>query len=403
MYKPRIFFGPFVGELGWEQSFFSGYVRRFAQFASGQVEIHVASYPGRNVFYGEDVFFHAHPDWFASLPLSQNGYVADQWFGDWPQAKNPQRFGRDVVRAHDQLLDFHLAAIGEVDRVVAPARLFRCVIDPSKVWGTYFSPLRPLSPAPLTIRIEPSHQAWSHLTPSAAATRALNERYPGTFNDPDIERIAVLPRLRLGRRPDKNWPEEYYRDLIRRLQALRPSAKIILIGAPGGAYFAGGEVPGGTVDLINLPDERMRLDLHVAAIRQCRFAVGGLSGAMLMVLACGTPVVEWGYAHHEPETRRQNFLQTPLLYIAENMPSVDDVFALAREAAESPHPVDRTVQVPGLSGEVDEGRHPLPVLQRLRFAAFKRIDRALYTMAKSHILSTTPALILPARQSQEQI
>jgi hypothetical protein len=390
MSKPRVLFGPFVGELGWEQSFFSGYVRRFAQVTQGAVDIHVASYPGRNVFYGEGVTFHPHPEWFAGLPISQNGYVADRWCGDWPPASNPDQFTRDVGILHDRLLNEHAAAIGRVERVIAPARLFRCVLDPAKVWGTYFSPLRPWSPSPLTIRVEHTHQAWDYLRPSAQAEAALERLHPSVFGDPSIERIAVLPRLRLGRRPDKNWPQSQYRELIARLQMLRPNARIILIGAPGGAYFAGEPVPEGTVDLINLADERLRLDLHVAALCRCRLAVGGLSGAMLMVLACGVPVLEWGYAHHEPETRRQNFLKTPLLYVAENMPSVADVFALLKEALESPAIIDRTVSVPSMSGDMDDGRHPLALSRRLRFALFKRLDRALYSLEKPRILTATP-------------
>jgi ADP-heptose:LPS heptosyltransferase len=34
----------------------------------------------------------------------------------------------------------------------------------------------------------------------------------------DAVSIAVLPRMRLGRRPDKNWSEQNYRKLIASLQ-----------------------------------------------------------------------------------------------------------------------------------------------------------------------------------------
>ena len=49
--------------------------------------------------------------------------------------------------------------------------------------------------------------------------------------------IAIFPRYRKERRPDKNSSEDFYVDLINNINSKYPDRNIFLIGAPGRAYF----------------------------------------------------------------------------------------------------------------------------------------------------------------------
>ncbi|MCC7427724.1 MAG: hypothetical protein IT557_12515 [Alphaproteobacteria bacterium] len=384
--KPAILFGPFVGEFGWEQSFFAGYVRRFAAEAAGDYDIHVASFPGRAPLYGRGVTVHAHPDWFRELRLSANAYVCDQWFGDWPAIPDGASYARCVALHHERLLAYYRAEVGPFRRALAPAGLFTCLFDPARSWGTWFSPLGRFSPAPVTLRIEPEVQLWRPIETDPADEDMLSSIAPDLFAG-DRPAVAVLPRRRTGRRPDKNWPEENYHDLIARLleHPLRP--RVVVIGEPGGCWFAEGEVPHGAIDLIHVPDER-RLGLQVAAARRCRFAVGGLSGAMLVMLGFGVPTIEWGHASAEPETRRQNMMGTPMHYLAHPAPSVDAVWLRVAAALDSGRVADRTDHAVG--GPPGAGGAEVGAQWRLYQSGWRRwherigrrLDRTLLRMVR---------------------
>ena len=90
--------------------------------------------------------------------------------------------------------------------------------------------------------------------------------------------IAVFPRYRKERRPDKNWSQAKYEELINQLLNNFTNHKVVVCGAPGGAYFSD-SCPEHVIDLINLiPAERA--NIQAAILQRSDFAVGGLSGAM---------------------------------------------------------------------------------------------------------------------------
>lgn len=383
--KQKILFGPFVGEVGWEQTFWRGYVRRFMSETRGAWEIHVASYPGRHVFYGEGVEFHAHPDWFCDLELSQRAYASDHWYGAWPRLSIPTRFAKNVSEQHERLVSHFREQIPGLAKLIAPAGLFECALDSRQIWGTFFSPISGIAPGPYTRRIELAFQQIDPLIPTARTRDWLRNSFPSMF-DSRRPRILLLPRHRTGRRPDKNWPQENYRKLIELILNHESRPHVVLVGAPGGCYFANGDIPSGAVDLINVPDA-MRLDLHIAAATLASFAVGGLSGAMLVMMAAGTPVIEWGYGIHEVETRLQNVLGTPLCYIPSNNPPVEMIWNLVSKAL-------AVGRVEGLS--IDRGEIPASdwrppetsrFFARIHNAAFRRLDPILFeAMRRARLL-----------------
>lgn len=386
--KKKILLGPFVGEFGWEYSFFSGYVNRLAAEIGDRVEIHVASYQGREAFYTENTVFHGHPDWFSALRISHNAYIADQWIGKWPRIADGERYVSDVEMHYQNLRKHYEEMYGPFDRVLSPAQLFRCPLDSRRVWGTYLSPWTKMGPAALTVPIEPAVQTWRTLHPSRRGRELFEKRFP-ELSDPNRRAISVFPRRRHGRRPDKNWGEENYRALIRKLVESHPDMSILMVGAPGGCYFDDVEMPDGVLDLIHLP-ERARFDLHLSALQRSKFAVGGLSGALLVALGSKTPVIEWGWPIHMKETRRQNWLGTNLTYIADNAPAIDLVYTIVEEALTRGEVEDTTVVTDEKKENISEKNTVLTLRKRLWYRVFRALNGASFklhsmTMPIAHI------------------
>lgn len=145
---------------------------------------------------------------------------------------------------------------------------------------------------------------------------------------PGARLIGIFPRCRTLRRQDKNWSRDKYLELIRRLQQDWPGCQVAIFGEPAGAYFADG-VPTGCVDLITVAADH-RMDIQVAALQQTVFALGSMSGAVLVGLATGCPTLTWGYAENQSRYDQENFMRTPMIFHAEIDPGVETVLSCAR-------------------------------------------------------------------------
>ena len=167
-------------------------------------------------------------------------------------------------------------------------------------------------------------QQFEYLQPTPAGAAAFRRIVPD-----GQPLIAILPRHRVVRRPEKNWPREQYEALIPRLQQLWPEARVAIVGEPGGAHFADG-VPAGCVDLINVPPTS-RMDIQIAALQQSVMALGGMSGALLVALAAGCPSLIWGSPNEQARYYHENFMGTPMIYYADAAPTVETIVAFAQD------------------------------------------------------------------------
>jgi hypothetical protein len=142
--------------------------------------------------------------------------------------------------------------------------------------------------------------------------------------------ITIFPRHRVTRRPDKNWGEDKFRELISILQKEYPQYKIALIGLPHLAYFESG-VPEGCVDLIHIDNEQNRMEYEIAAVSQSVLAIGGVSGTTLFSLLCGCHSLIWGHgASYRQLVNEENPLDTPFIYYPEIQPTVDEIMQYVR-------------------------------------------------------------------------
>lgn len=341
-----VFFGPFIGEFGWELLFWQGWVRKVCKGEFKDYRKIAASFPGRQPFYPYVDEFWSLPESFLKLGVSGHGYYTDGWRGGYPTTQVEAYTVRSIL--------------GPLRRLQRPCRVLvdRGPMDSPDVKPqaeamlaqfkqrlpedtVYFVPwkwnrfkpggiefgldipegMRPTSRAPVAKPIDFRYQFLEYLDPTPEGERAFRQIVPD-----DRELIAVFPRYRVIRRADKNWSKENYVELIQRVHSAWPDLQVAIFGEPGGAYFADG-VPVQCLDLINVSPEH-RMDIQFAALKSSVMALGSMSGAMLVALAAGCPALIWGNAEEEEIYHRQNFMGTPMIYYTDLDPSVNTAFEL---------------------------------------------------------------------------
>ena len=80
-----VFFGPFVGELGWELLYWHAWVRKLCQTEFKGYRKVVASYPGREPFYPDADDFWGHPENVLDALTSPRAYITDFWRDGMPR------------------------------------------------------------------------------------------------------------------------------------------------------------------------------------------------------------------------------------------------------------------------------------------------------------------------------
>lgn len=319
--EKTVFFGPFFGEFGWEASFWHGWVRKMCREKYSRYWKIAASYLGREPFYPDVDEFWPHPLKINSLRISQQGYITDFWLKDFPKGDNQENFDQNISQYAENLLQEYKKKLPIDTIFYTPFKLNAYQLENQwHFFGVYFFKWL----LPKVISINSNHQIFEELKP----TREGDEFFKKNFNF-NRRIIAVFPRCRLARRPDKNWPKEKYDLLIEKLQKRYSNQLIGIFGKPRGAYYAD-EVPANCLDFINLP-ERIRFSVQLAALKQVDVAVGSVSGAFRVVLLAGCPVVEWGYGVYKEEAvDKQNFLKTRIIYWPEINPTVETIEGLIK-------------------------------------------------------------------------
>ena len=80
-----VFFGPFIGEFGWEVLYWSAWINRLIDEKYKNCHIIVASQGGRELFYPKANEFWPLPDWFCDVQYVQTGYISDGWENGLPR------------------------------------------------------------------------------------------------------------------------------------------------------------------------------------------------------------------------------------------------------------------------------------------------------------------------------
>ena len=87
-----VFFGPWVGEFGWEFMHWYAWVSRVCQEDYKNYHKIASSFSGREPFYPDVDKFIAHPDDFKNIFISQRNYITDYWKDMRPKPNSSNNF-----------------------------------------------------------------------------------------------------------------------------------------------------------------------------------------------------------------------------------------------------------------------------------------------------------------------
>lgn len=315
----RVFFGPFIGEFGWELLFWHGWVRKMCLEKYKNYYKIAASFPGRQPFYPLVDEFLSHPTELLKGNISSRAYYTDNWRRGFYKGDDKLVVGEELVNS---LISYYRGLVGEDTQFIVPTR-WNIFPDLGLEFGIKCPPEATSDNEIKTKRILFKDQVFDYLFPSKKGVRECSK-----IVDSSTPIIAIFPRARRTRRSDKNWAKEKYESLITLLQNAYPNYAVGIFGEPGGAYFVEG-VPVACLDFINI-NPMLRMDIQVAALKQTVLALGSMSGAVLVALACGTPSVTWGYPESERRYHYENFMNTYFYYIPDIDPVVECVFSTVK-------------------------------------------------------------------------
>jgi hypothetical protein len=316
-----IFFGPFIGEFGWEILWWQGWVRRVCLNEFKDYRKIVSSFPGRSILYPYADDYWPHPEHIEKLNYSQRNYMADYWIGKEPSGQKWIYKKRFFLFERPKKVDVSdLVAntnVGQIFEELLETYKKRLPKD-----AVYFVPFKPnyyentlefgifdyLTAEARQIPF--ASQRFERIMPDNKGNNLFKEYLNGYQN----RMISIFPRKRIERRSDKNWPKKEYDRLIGGLKRRFPSYKIAVLGEPKGAYYTQPEaVLEGVFDAVNFPAKE-RLRMQVAILNNSRFALGGMSGAILFSLMSGCPTLAWGTKTEEENYYYENVLNTKFYY-----------------------------------------------------------------------------------------
>jgi hypothetical protein len=319
--KKTVFFGPFVGEFGWELLFWHGWVKKLCKTRYKDYHKIACSFPGRYPFYPNVDEFMTLPDDFLKNTISSRGYITDCWINGLPKP-NIEAALPDVGPLLDKVItDFKKKLPGDTEFIIP--WIYRHDEGDKMYYGIKIKKSPESDKDFVSYGVPFSKQILEHLRPTLAAKETLKK-----IVSPEEKIIAVFPRRRLFRRPDKNWLKESYEVLIKTIREELPDFKVAVLGEPGGAFFSDG-VPAGCLDLINIEKES-RMDVHLAALSQAKLAIGSQSGAITFAMAAGTPVISWGDPKGEKFFAKENYTRSVFIFLPTTNPKVDLIVEYAK-------------------------------------------------------------------------
>ena len=355
-----VFFGPFIGEFGWELMSWQGWVRKVCSDTFRDHRKIASSYEGRAALYPDVDEFWPVPKSFEIHIKNSVQYLIKGWRNGLPGSKEIRLIPEKSMRDGQVHLDYreeesYELAHGPDVEPLASAMLddFRRMLPPDTI---IFTPWKynkidegnlefgllpsnhplvniehtlPKELRLLVLEIPPQYQSPTKLQATSAGREILAD-----LVDPDTKLIAVFPRSR-EHYSTSNWPKDKYEKLIVRLQQEFPQIKVAVVGDPEGAYFSDG-VPFDTLDLINI-DPINRVSVQIAAMERSLFALGSRSGGLCLAYCADCPVFKWSNPNEYGYSKAHRHSSTPEYgYIyPKAQPEVGEIFEAIKEFAKT--------------------------------------------------------------------
>ncbi len=310
----KYFFGPFIGEFGWELLFWQAWIRNIKQKYLSNHEVIVSSFPGRQPLY-------EFADKFIPLPDSylENNFSSKNYFLDWEHFNEDQflNFKNEI-----KLLMKHYSILFKNENIKYiynfPQKIYtrklnyriqnyvsrkifknkinnfeeyleKVNIHPGKnIKSPLFLnyPYKYNSIDSYNVQFPLiSNQSFIKLKSTKYGIKLRNEILKNyEINGPIF---CIFPRFRNIRRPDKNWTENNWIKFIS-LLVKKYNALIVICGYSNESFFKNSKNSKNIINILNY-DKKISLDLQLAFLEISKVAVHGRSGSCYLSMLSDRP------------------------------------------------------------------------------------------------------------------
>jgi ADP-heptose:LPS heptosyltransferase len=314
------FFGPFIGEFGFELVYWHGWLRYIKEnYFKKNDKMIVSSFPGRYPLYEFADEFIPLPEWYIKNNFSERGYFID--WEDYDLKKQTEiknEMSKLIQYFKDHLKDKEVMFVNEYPQKIYTQKLYYRIkrqfnkkildkfkgekkIDSVKSYlencntfaGKYVKkPLFVNYPSLRTgdyLGQEPrfEHQKYIKLKPTNIGEIRKKEILEENNYDGKKPIFTIFPRKRIIRRPDKNWTEDNWMNFISNL-IKKFDPLIILCGTKNGSFLTNYKNDSNVINIINESPNSL-MDLQLAFIKMCEVSIQGKSGSVNLALQANCP------------------------------------------------------------------------------------------------------------------
>ncbi len=324
----NIFAGPFIGEFGWELSYWHAWLRFIKKKQFPNSKIYISSYPGREQLYDfADEFIPLSKE-FISKQYSQRAYFLDY------NKDNILDIKRDLNELYHYLrsrIPFkRYTHISCFPQKIKTTNIFYRIKKKLNIFENYNDTILGFNKFAGKIIEEPFHinfpfdedkyypqypdlnvQLFEELM-YTKQSKILTEEVCNQYSKKHV--FTLFPRKRNLRRIDKNWGESKWKKLIE-LLIERYDPLIVICGTKEGSYFTNLKSNQNIFNTIGIEKNISLLDLQISFIKKSNIAIHGLSGSAILSLLCKKKTFMYG---NNKEYRticiEGNPLKTELMY-----------------------------------------------------------------------------------------
>ena len=304
-----IFAGPFIGEFGWELSYWHAWLRFIKKEKYPDSKMIVSSYPGREQLYNFADHFIPLSDKFIKKNYSQRAY-----FLDFNNEIEKDKLRTDLLELYKYL--HNKVPYGDYiqiscypQKIKTTNFLYRIKkkFDVFNVRKNYISNFNHFAGKEIK---EPFHlnfpfdekkyfpqyphlkdQIFEELTPTKQSCEISQEIISKYTKKKHI--FTLFPRKRDQRRIDKNWGEDKWKSFIN-LLIERYDPLIILCGTNNGSYFYNLQNDKNIFNSIGYNNNINLLDLQISLIKRSHISIHGLSGSAILSLLANKKTFMYG-------------------------------------------------------------------------------------------------------------
>lgn len=324
----NIFAGPFVGEFGWELSYWHAWLRFIKKRQFPNSKIIVSSYPGREQLYDFADEFIPLSDEFIEKKYSQRAYFLDF------QKKDIVDMKKDLNQLYYYLktkVPFErYTQISCFPQKIKTTNFFYRIKKKINIFKSSNDSILNYNRFAGKIIEEPFHinfpfyenkyypqypdlnvQLFEELN-NTKDSNLVTEEISAKYKKKHM--FTLFPRKRSVRRTDKNWGEEKWKEFIKLLVA-KYDPLIVICGTRDGSYFTNLKNDKNIFNSINFKKKISLLDLQISFIKKSNISIHGLSGSAILSLLCKKKTFMYG---NNKEYRticiEGNPLKTKLMY-----------------------------------------------------------------------------------------